>query len=82
MKDKKKSLRWAMLRGEVKITPDDVLAFEDRANKLQYEAGQARMQANTVNELNKQQGEMLDDNFLNKKNYTNDIKHSLIVNFE
>jgi len=82
MKDKKKSLRWAMLRGEVKITHIDVLAFEDRANKLQYEAGQARMQANTINELNKQQGGMIDDNFLNKKNYTNDIKHSLIVNFE
>ena len=81
MKDKKKSLRWAMLRGEVKITPDDVLAFEDRANKLQYVAGLARMQANTVNELNKQQGEGYEDNFFDKKNYTNDIKHPLKVIF-
>lgn len=70
-----------MLRGEVKITPNDVLAFEDRANKLQYEAGLARMQANTVNELHKQQGEGYDDNFCNKENYTNDIKDPLKVIF-
>ena len=70
-----------MLRGEVKITPNDVLAFEDRANKLQYEAGQARLQANTVNELHKQQGEGYEDNFCDKKNYRDDIKHSLIVSF-
>ncbi len=78
---KKKSLRWAMLRGEVKITPADILAFEDRANKLQYMAGQARVEANTVNELNKQQGYMVDDNFFKRKDYRDDIKHPLIVNF-
>ena len=78
---KKKSLRWAMLRGEVKITPADILAFEDRANKLQYMAGQARVEANTVNELNKQQGHMVDDNFFKRKDYRDDIKHPLIVNF-
>lgn len=78
---KKKSLRWAMLRGEVKITPADILAFEDRANKLQYMAGQARVEANTVNELNKQQGYMVDDNFFKRKDYRDDIKHPLIINF-
>ena len=70
-----------MLRGEVKITPADILAFEDRANKLQYMAGQARVEANTVNELNKQQGYMVDDNFFKRKDYRDDIKHPLIVNF-
>ena len=81
MKDKK-SLFWGMLRGEVKITADDVMAFEDRANKLQYEAGQARMKANTINDLYVEQGGMLEDNFFDKKNYNDDIKHSLIVNFK
>lgn len=70
-----------MLRGEVKITSADILAFEDRANKLQYMAGQARVEANTVNELNKQQGYMVDDNFFKRKDYRDDIKHPLIVNF-
>lgn len=70
-----------MLRGEVKITPADILAFEDRANKLQYMAGQARVEANTVNELNKQQGYMVDDNFFKRKDYRDDIKHPLIINF-
>ncbi len=82
MTDKKKSLFWGMLRGEVKITPDDVMAFEDRANKLQYVAGLARMQANTVNELNKQQGEGYDDNFCKKEDYKNDIKEPLKVIFK
>ena len=81
MKDKK-SLFWGMLRGEVKITADDVMAFEDRANKLQYEAGQARMKANTINDLYVEQGGMLEDNFFDKKDYNDDIKHSLIVNFK
>ena len=81
MKDKK-SLFWGMLRGEVKITAEDVMAFEDRANKLQYEAGQARMKANTINDLYVEQGGMLEDNFFDKKDYNNDIKHSLIVNFK
>ena len=66
---KKKSLFWGMLRGEVKITPDDVMAFEDRANRLQYEAGQARMKANTINDLYVEQGGMLDDNFFKRKDY-------------
>jgi hypothetical protein len=78
---KKKSLRLAILRGEIKITPNDILAFEDRANKLQYMAGQARLEANTVSELYKQQGHMIDDNFCKRKDYKEDIKHSLIVNF-
>jgi hypothetical protein len=78
---KKKSLRLAILRGEIKITPADILAFEDRANKLQYMAGQARVEANTVSELYKQQGHMIDDNFCKRKDYKEDIKHSLIVNF-
>ncbi len=82
MIDKKKSLFWGMLRGEVKITPDDVMAFEDRANKLQYEAGQARMKANTINDLYIEQGGMLDNNFCDKKDYQNDIKHPLIIRFE
>lgn len=82
MIDKKKSLFWGMLRGEVKITPDDVMAFEDRANKMQYEAGQARMKANTINDLYIEQGEMLDNNFCDKKDYKNDIKHPLIIRFE
>jgi hypothetical protein len=81
MKDKK-SLFWGMLRGEVKITAEDVMAFEDRANKLQYEAGQARMKANTINDLYVEQGGMLEDNFFDKKDYNDDIKHSLIVNFK
>ena len=81
MKDKK-SLFWGMLRGEVKITANDVMAFEDRANKLQYEAGQARMKANTINDLYVEQGGMLEDNFFDKKDYNDDIKHSLIVNFK
>ena len=81
MKDKK-SLFWGMLRGEVKITADDVMAFEDRANKLQYEAGQARMKANTINDLYVEQGGILEDNFFDKKDYNDDIKHSLIVNFK
>ena len=81
MEEKKKSLRWAILRGEVKITPADILAFEDRANKLQYMAGQARVEANTVNEINKQQGYTIDDNFFKRKDYRDDIKHPLIVNF-
>jgi hypothetical protein len=82
MIDKKKSLFWGMLRGEVKITPDDVMAFEDRANRLQYEAGQARMKANTINDLYVEQGGMLDDNFFKRKDYKDDIKHPLIVRFE
>ena len=81
MKDKK-SLFWGLLRGEVKITAEDVMAFEDRANKLQYEAGQARMKANTINDLYVEQGGMLEDNFFDKKDYNDDIKHSLIVNFK
>ena len=40
------------------------------------------MKANTINDLYVEQGGMLEDNFFDKKDYNDDIKHSLIVNFK
>ena len=78
---KKKSLRHAILRGEVKIDLKDISSFEQRANSLQYQAGQAMVQLNTVRELFAEQKNQNDNDFFNRKNYRDDIKHSLIVGF-
>jgi predicted PilT family ATPase len=81
MKDKK-SLRHGLLRGEVKIDYKDVLSFEKRANNLHSQTGLAMQELKTIRELFTEQKGQNENDFVDKKNYSDDIKHSLIINFE
>ena len=82
MKKEKKSLKHALLRGEVKITLNDVLSFEKRANNLHYQVGLAMQELKTIRELFADQKGQNENDFIDKKNYNDDIKHPLIINFE